>query len=103
MKYQTHSLLIVVVQLPDGPRHDDGERYTWEEKRRGRSFICLRDSDHKISPWGFHAANMKSFSFFFFFHFPREAPAPAKLCQEQLLLVGSDPHKLARTCHRVTL
>lgn len=66
MKYQTHSLLIVVVQLPDGPRHDDGERYTWEKKRRGRSFICLRDSNHKIWLWGFHAANMKSFSFFSF-------------------------------------
>lgn len=24
-------LLVVVVQLPDGPRHDDGERYTWRD------------------------------------------------------------------------
>lgn len=70
-RHQTDSLLVVVVELPNGPRHDDGERYTCGEEKRGRRrgtieflFILLRHSDHKIPLRGFHAANMKSLSIF---------------------------------------
>lgn len=34
-RHQTDSLLVVVVELPDGPRHDDGERYTCGEETEG--------------------------------------------------------------------
>lgn len=95
-KHQTDSLLIVVVQLPDGPRHDDGERYTCEVGEGGEiplsSFILLRHSNHEIPLRGFHAANMKSSSIFSSF-FPEQRRAPAKLCQIQLLLLGPDPRK----------
>lgn len=104
--HQTDSLLVVVVQLPDGPRHDDGEGYTCGETRGGggaplTSFILLRHSDHEIPLQGFHAANMKSLSIFSSF-LPERRRAPAKLCQVQSLLLGPDPHKPARTCHCVT-
>lgn len=41
-------LLIVVVKLPDGPRHNDGERNTCEEKQ-GK--VTLRNSRQR--PWCF--------------------------------------------------
>lgn len=52
-RHQTDSLLVVVVQLPDGPGHNDGERYTCGEEREGggaplSSFILLWHSDHEI-------------------------------------------------------
>ena len=46
--------------------------------------------------------NMKSLSFLFFF-LSSVAPAPAKRCQEQLLLVRRDPQMRARTCHHLNL
>lgn len=66
-RHQTDSLLVVVVELPDGPRHDDGERYTCGGETEGYHsvlFIPLRHSDHEIPRRGFHAANMKSLFFF---------------------------------------
>lgn len=38
-------LLVVIVELPDGPRHDDGERDTCEQKR-GKSALGSRQR-----PW----------------------------------------------------
>lgn len=103
-------LLIVVVQLPDGPRHDDGERYTWGEKKKKKkkkrqwqsdsSLISLRHSDHKLSLQG---SLQYEILVFFFFFFSSVAPAPAKRCQEQLLLVRRDPQTRARTCHPLNL
>lgn len=40
---------------------------------------------------------------FFFFFLSSVAPAPAKRCQEQLLLVRRDPQMRARTCHHLNL
>lgn len=91
-RHQTDSLLVVVVQLPDGPRHDDGEGYTCREERGGggatlTSFILLRHSDHEIPLRGFHAANMKSLPIFSSV-FSKEAPGACQALSSTIVAAG---------------